>query len=541
MNKTRKDGVLLIILFVVIITISGCQKEQQDKAKVSVPEARRDLKGTIGSYSEIFSPDFVGVEGFGIVAGLNGSGSLECPANLRSYFNYYIPKQTKGTTLDIERFLNSQNTAVVQLRGKMPTVKGEKFDVEVISIEGSQTTSLEGGWLFTSELKTPGNFSFTSKNIAVVSGAVFIDPFASEKTEPRKGVILGGGTVLKEYPIRLLLKRPEYVVSNAIRNKLILRFGEESAQAVSPSLVEVKLPVQYMNQKHRFIEIIKSMDLSISKSELASKIEKYSSKLARLEDSEASEISLETIGKESLGHLYKLSKSESEEVRLRSGRCMLNMGDNRGFKVLQDIVFDRNSTWRWDALDAITKSARRSNSSALSRRLLRDPDFETKLWAYKQLRKLDDVSILRYPVGKHYLLEQLSQSPEKAIYVSRMGVPRIVLFGSPIYCRENIFIQSRDGRITINAPKGQKYVSIIYKSKSRPELEPLNFKSSYELSDILLTLSSNPSPKSSRSRTGLGIGYSKVIELLKQMSERGALMGISGGDFHIGESSEPAF
>jgi len=97
-----------------------------------------------------------------------------------------------------------------------------------------------------------------------------------------------------------------------------------------------------------------------------------------------------------------------------------------------------------------------------------------------------------------------------------------VLFGAPIYCRDNIFIRSADGNITINAPAGQRYVSIIRKHPRRPNII-VQMKSSFELSDIIQTLCEEPLKKTGEGRRGLNVSYAEAIALLKQMSDKGAV------------------
>ena len=97
-----------------------------------------------------------------------------------------------------------------------------------------------------------------------------------------------------------------------------------------------------------------------------------------------------------------------------------------------------------------------------------------------------------------------------------------MLFGAPLYCRDNIFIQSADGSIIINAPAGQKYVSLIRKHPKRPDVV-MRLKSSFELSDIIRTLCDEPIKKDHQDRPGLGVSYADMIALLKQMCQKGAV------------------
>ena len=116
----------------------------------------------------------------------------------------------------------------------------------------------------------------------------------------------------------------------------------------------------------------------------------------------------------------------------------------------------------------------------------------------------------------------MAHTPRKAIFVSRSGQPRIVLFGGQIECNEGIFVRSSDGNITINAPSGQSYVSVIRKHPRRPDVI-IQLKSSFELSDIIRTLGEKPKEDNKPGKGGLGVPYADVIALLKLMCDKGAV------------------
>jgi len=104
-----------------------------------------------------------------------------------------------------------------------------------------------------------------------------------------------------------------------------------------------------------------------------------------------------------------------------------------------------------------------------------------------------------------------------------------VLFGAPIYCKGNIFVQSGSGDVIINAPSGQKYVNIIRKHPKRPSVIT-QLKSSFELGDIIRTLCEEPIEEGEKGRGGLGVSYADAAVLLKQMCDKGVV----GAEFHAG-------
>jgi hypothetical protein len=300
------------------------------------------------------------------------------------------------------------------------------------------------------------------------------------------------------------------------------RFGPNTAKAETSRHIELNLPAKYGKQKQRFISMVKLMYLGETDEITKERIETFVGKLAAAEDMDESENVLEAIGNASVSKLAGLLNSGNEEVRLRAGRCMLNMGSDVGLESLRKIALDKDSSRRLEALAAITAGAKRNDASSISRHLLLDEDFTIRFAAYEQLRELDDITVTRRVIARSFYLEQITQSGYKTIYVSRSDQARIVLFGSPIECSDNLFIQSTDSEITIDSRPGQKYASLMRKHPKRPTvIGPL--RSSLELGDIIETLCEEPVKRSEQGRIGLGVSYAEMIALLKQMCEKGAV------------------
>lgn len=516
------------IMFIAFFTV-GCNESVQKD--IDELETDINLGTTIGSLAEVFALRAIPVEGYGLVGGLNGTGSSECPVQIREYLKQYILQQLDEEKVNVDALISSHDTAVVLVQGVMPTVvpKNELFDVTLAALSGTQTTSLEGGWLYSTELKAAGGFGIAIKVLATAKGPVFIDTLSSKKPNKKAGYILAGGKVLGEYKMNLGLRRPDYKTASLIRNKLNERFGDGTARAVSPSQIELQTPDGYRKQKERFISIVKAIYLTETPAATRERIRTFVKELVVSKNKYLPEIALEAIGNESLGKLAALLNSSQEQVRLRAARCMLNLGSDKGLNTLREIASDKNSAYRTEALDAITTSASRNDAIAISRRLLRDSDFDIRLAAYENLRKLDDIAVIQQLIGHNFYLEQITQTAYKDIFVSRSGQPRIVLFGSPIYCRDNIFVQSADGNITINAPEGQEYASILRKHPKRSNVI-IQLKSTFELSHIIRTLCEEPVKKTQQEELGLNVSYAEAIALLKQMCDKGAV----DAEFHAG-------
>jgi hypothetical protein len=530
MSLICRKAVLITAVFLTVFFSGGCSERSgrgmQDFA------SSKDLDSTIGSLTKIFVPEPIPVEGLGLVVGLEGTGSTECPPQIRAYLRQYILRQLPAKTrLDVDEFINNPNTAVVSVQGVIPAIasKNQYIDIRVTALPSTQTTSLDGGRLFTAELKMMGSLGVKTRILADAEGPIYIDKIDSAGIDNKTGYILAGGKILDEYKIILTLHKPDFGMANRIRNRINGRFDDAEAKAVSSERVEFIIPPKYKEQKQRFVSIVTAMYLIQEPAINNKRINTYVKGLSGSQDKYSNEVALEAIGNECLEELGVLLESSDEKTRLHAGRCLLSLGSDAGLVTLRQIVQDKESAYRVEALESITFGAKRNDAVSISRKLLRDDDFWIRLAAYEQLRKLDDVDIAQEFIGSSFYLEQVTQTEFKTVFVSRSGQPRIVLFGAPISCDGNIFVQSAKGDIIINAPSGQKYVNIIRRHPKRPSVIT-QLKSSFEIGDIIKTLCEEPVKEGEKGRGGLGVSYADAAALLKQICD----IGIVKAEFQTG-------
>jgi flagellar basal body P-ring protein FlgI len=518
----------ILVLSALAVTVCGCGQGRA-KSDESGLEAPAELDTTIGSLAEVYEFGAIPVRGWGIVTGLAGTGSSECPPALRNVLVKYIRRQVSdGGGIDPDKFIDSTDTAVVEINGVIPAVasKGDRFDLEITAFSSTQTTSLAGGRLFEAELKAASRlqrFDQYSKTLATAQGPVFIDKLGDAATDKVSGHVLGGGVVAEGVQISLVLFEPGYMAANAIRNRLDERFGPKTANAISPGQIQLTVPERLREQKDKFLMMVRLLYLAEDKQSRQRRIETLVAGLARGEDIIVSEVALNAIGRTALDELSALLKADDEKIRFHAARCMLDIGDDRPLAVLRRIVRDTNSPYRIEGIRAVGTSARRNDAISILNSVLAEEDFEVRFAAYEQLRRLGDISVSQMLVGGDFFVDSVICGGRKTIFVSRMGVPRIVLFGAPIYCKENIFIESSGRDIVINALPDEEFISVMRKHPKRPGLiGPL--KSSFKLADIIRTLGEAiPVGDKSLLRPGLGVCYSNIIALLKRMCENEAV------------------
>jgi len=487
-----------------------------------------ELGVQIGELAEVLASRPLLVEGYGIVAGLPGTGSAQCPPAVRGYLMQYILRQLpKGHSLSVDEFISSNDTAVVRIFGFIPpaAVKGERFDVWIEALAGTQTSSLADGRLYTAELKIIARYGAgqrSSRALAIASGQVFMDTIGGQQVDLRSGYVLNGGEVLNDYKIRLSLREPDYKSANIIRNRLNERFGPDTAQAVSEVTILLNIPTEYRQRRADFIALVKATYIGRTSQLTKKRISYYVRRLATSPEEDASEVALEAIGRQALEKLPILLNSSNEEVRFRAARCILRLGSNEGLETLQKMAFDRESPWRIAAIKAIGTTAERNDAISTLSTLLGDKDFDVRYASYEQLCRLDDISVTRKLIAGDFYLDTVNRPGPKVIYVSRSGSPRIVLFGGVIRCEDKFYVESADGNIILDA--SEQSVSIIRKNPRRPGLVGPALKVSSEIADIITALSEKPVIEQERTQwAGLGVSYSETIAILEQMVAKGAV------------------
>ena len=532
----QKISFALLVIFG--LALIGCQPARSDEDGAKFDESGDMTVGSLGRIHR-FAP--IPVRGFGIVAGLAGTGSSECPPVIRSALVTYILKQvTDKSRIDPEKFINSKDTAVVEIYGTIPLLasRGSSFDLKVSVMPGTQTMSLDGGRLFTAELKSASELSLAEAlmsaphltTLAVAQGPIFIDKLSSGNIDPRTGYILGGGSAMNDSQVLLALFKSDFLVANAVRNRINERFGPDTARAVLPNEIDLNIPAKFRYNKERFLSMVESLSINTNNIVQQKRIKTLAAALASSADKKATEIALAAIGKPAISELRKLAKSGDEAVRFHSARCMLQSGDDSAVSTLAGIANNKSSGKRIEAIETIGANARKNDAIATLAPLLSDEDFSVRHASYTQLRMLEDISIKQRLIGKDFFVDNVVCSGPKIIYASRRDAGRIVLFGSPVECEKNIFIESPDKRITINSTADQDFITVMRRHPTQPRIiGPL--RCGFDLADVIQALCGYSSEGSTKSRPGLSVPYSELLPLLKQMCQQGAIK----ADFKAGE------
>jgi hypothetical protein len=512
----KKGYIFLIAVIIAGFFLASCGKKNSLDAAA---ESQVNLNTTIGQLVQISYSPSVPVRGYGMVSGLWGAGSSECPPQLRPELEKFIwQKMPNATPGEIKNFIESTDTAIVEIIGEIPPLSmiGDRFDIQIIPLAKTQTTSLRGGHLFTSELKEMSRmqtFSQFAKTIGNAEGQIFtsIDP----ATKQERYYVFNGGIASLKSPITLTLKQSSFRASNAIRNRINERFGSSTANAISSTDIQITIPSQYRHRRQDFLAMVQLLYLSEDETLRTQRIDSLCEQLIDPAKSAESELALESIGRPCLSRLATLLDEQNDPlVRFHAARCMLNIGDYRGISALRSVALDDNSSLQIEAIQSLSNAKLKDIEPFLSQ-LLANDNINVRLAAYDQLLDHNSVFVKRIPVGTDFFVDLVNTSGRKVIYAMQKEYAGLVLFGTPIACQNDLFLDK--GNVMINARPGDKYVSLVRRHPARPKLVgPL--LSSFYLEDIIRTLGHAPEiDKKKYPWPGLGLNYSEILDIVEQL------------------------
>ncbi|MGI9013681.1 MAG: flagellar basal body P-ring protein FlgI, partial [Phycisphaerales bacterium] len=268
--------------------LPGCSnKETVRRPRSTSPRATTPLdvpeimRGTVASQAVLdgYNDDVV-VKGYGFVVGLKGTGGRILPDNIRAHMVGEMTRRGVGTAssgyrISPQELMNSKDTAVVVVSAVVPpgAPAGEAFDVLVEAVE-QDATSLEGGTLWTTELRPAGNAtglppvgSRQARAMARARGPVFTNPFvepgkSGATIDGRSGRVLGGGMMTRDIPLKLRLVSPNHARASVLQQVINSYFPQEpgqrykTAHGESDGSIEISIPLSDRDDTGEFVHLL---------------------------------------------------------------------------------------------------------------------------------------------------------------------------------------------------------------------------------------------------------------------------------------------
>lgn len=543
-----------------VVAPTGCS-DDKPPPKLTKPELTANplpsyLRGTVVYEAELRGYGHSLVQGFGIVVGLDGTGSSDTPLPVRAYLEREGSKLLPDPKIDSERrltmtaLLQDHNTAAVLVQAVVPpgAVKGTRFDIIVSAVPGSSTSSLEGGRLWTTDLSSGFTGAIQGvKPIAQAHGDLFINPFASDNRDaldeslewglpdpmadapgtPGAGVqvdrrvarILNGGVLTEDMPLVLQLRTPNYGRARAIIDAINSRFPQEPSQTRPtadsvPGRSDEQIVVTVPPSRHADSDVF--VETMLHTQIFQGGIEPRSLQLARwVEQNPVDAVQVTwcwvALGELSINGFSQLYTCPDVIPRLAALNAGARLGDPRVVPHLVELAMDKDSALRIDAIARLGDMPGSPRINMALRELLNDDQFDVRVAAFNGLLKQRDSIVKRMtldPLQEFDVYRVPSDKP--MVYATLQKQPQIVVFGSEAGFNDRVLVRALSDRLQLVRYGADEPLRVRYRPKG--SLEAVEYEPPADMIGFITFLGARPSQYSLDA--ALGLTYGETVRVL---------------------------
>ena len=561
-NSAVKRGIAAGLAALALIA-GGCGRTTEPPPPGRQPYANLGLRqnipgflnGTVMERVEVSNTGQMAVTSFGLAVNLRYPGDTRAPVPVREWMIKEMYRQGFGKAtgysdlrrLQPEQVLQDKRVAVVMVGAYVPPGArvGQRTDVVVQALPGSDTASLAGATLYQCELRLLGANALNpggSVNAHIAArGPVFINPaFALEvptiagagenRAGSRVGTILGGGVCTTDRPIHLRLRTPQWNVAKLVEQIVNERFqtvadkprangqGMCVAEAQDEGYINLYVPAKYQKNWEHFVAVVNHIYLTVNPAAAAMKAREL---VAEAQKPEAllADISyaLEALGSAAVPYIGELLTHPSPDVAFAAAKAGTYLGDAASEIALGRMAQTDGHPFRVDAIQVLGDVP---PSPAVARAVapcLDADDAQVRIEAYKVLSRIDDARIpnpvMSRKIHDSFILDVVESTGKPMVYATRVGEPRLAVFGSRSQIKLPITFAAFDTRLTItqDARKPQ-LLSLFYRGEELQE--PIAALSRPLIVELAARLGGGSDDK-------FRFSYGEVVAMLQTMADTG--------------------
>jgi hypothetical protein len=525
--------------------LGGCSTSTTKPAEApSAPNPVTVPAHVVGTVREFAVYDTTGsmpVQGYGLVEGLGKNGAGQVPEHVRDYMVTYlsargIGDRTKGLghvqPMDI---LKDVDTAVVLVAGLVPfgAPLGARFDINLAALPDTQTRSLHGGNLMTTDLAlyfgavTPGG---STRPLARGGGPVFVNPFVDpndsrELVKWREGRVLGGGRVVIALPVLLRLRQPDFQRAHTIADRINGTFSGTSgntkvANARDRGTIEVTVPPSWAGDYEHFLELVMHVPLSSG-----AMWEGRARELVRLMEAPEAvnddiSLILESMGRNIVPLLKPLYASRNASAAFYAARAGGRLGDEGAEEVLIRLANETHSPFQIPAINELGRDDRMVSAMDTLRKLIDDENNEVCIAAYEALaRRHDDAMITHFHVPGQLDLDMVKSRRSYVIYASQTMRARLAVFGADMPVAKPVYFSPPDEMVTIRSLEGDSNLAVFRRLPNGRYSDVLACAPTVQ--SLVLQLASIPDVQADGTVYGLRLTYAELLSVLHRMCLKG--------------------
>lgn len=548
MRNRHLLGVLILTVLAGALALVGCSSKVAKKPGAVAPPPTftgpEFLHGTIASLATLRGYFPLYVSGYGVVANLPGTGSSEIPAHLRQ--RMLLEARNKGwgsaslgtSAVSPQAFLASPNTAIVQVEGLIPpaAVRGTTFDILVTALPGTQTTSLEHGVLYTTELGVRGTSVSFAREQARAAGPTYLHPFDESETPEeeryelrRQVVVLSGGTVTNDRRLELVLNQPSWTRSRLIADRINERFPkaptdrEDTAVAKTDMIIRINIPARFGADPKLLLDLMSHLYIQKAPHFEVEQARRLGEVLVK-EPRYATDVVLawRALGKTAVPVISAYYDHELIHVRLAALEAGAGLGDEAVTRSLEQLAAHEAPAVRLQVAKILINLPRSLNGSSILRGLLDDADTAVRIAAYETLSAIGDPAVQRVVMTDQRRMKfilDLLPAEKPLIYISQVKRPRVVIFNKTLGFNMPLSASMWEGRLRLRGDSPDQPVSIFYQPAGQAEGKVLTIAPT--VANLAFALGQSPSAESPAD--GYNLSYSAVVEALYLLVRSGKI------------------
>jgi len=547
-SSSRLTRLLVVALLAAGLAACGTGPDREAQASpLPVFTGPEFFHGSVGSMAKLVGYQPQLVTGYGLVVDLPGTGSAEIPSELRQRFINNMKRMGVGgaqmgpNPISPEQMLLSKRTAVVLVEALIPpgAVKGSQFDVMVSALPQTQTTSLEGGRLWTSELAIEGAnpsvaFSFP---LAEARGEVYVNPFDPGTMDrdrrrelQRRGIVLAGGVATRPRLIQLALNQPSFLRSRLISDRINERFGRgradrrDTAEAVNDRLIRINIPARYAERPERLLQQI--AHLYIQRGEDFERIQAY--RLGQILEQDTGwtdrvSFSWAAMGATALPVIREYYHHDNPRVRLAALRAGAWLDDASTRMPLLELTRHDEPGIRAAAGELVVELPGTIEASEALARLIDDPEPAVPIRIYHALVDAQHPMVKRRIITgddrNKFVLDMLP-ARKPMVLISQADYPRIVVFDFNAGFQSPMLARLWDDRLMVRHDGSTaEPASVFYQPPDAYEAITRNIAPT--IANLVVALGQGPT--ADQRADGANLSYSRVSGAIYAMANRGHL------------------
>jgi hypothetical protein len=434
-----------------------------------------------------------------------------------------------------EDILKDTTFAIVQVAGFIPpgARKHQRFDVYVSALDGNNTSSLARGHLFSTELKVNGanlqQPGYAIDTWAYGKGVVFVNPGyalrdpvtdSEARTNLRHGLVLGGGEVTMDRPLKLILRQPSLALARVTQSRINQYYQNlTTASAKDEGSIYITVPARYGEDWEHFAQVVMHLYLNSTPEYSALKAQQLVDE-AQKPDAPLLDISYcwEGFGPTVIPIISPLLNSDKPEVAYAAARAAVFLGDSAAQSALIAMARDGTHPFQVPAVKTLGSLPSSPAINGMLRSLLNSTQTLVRIEAYRALAKNQDSSVnsirIDSPGGDSFTLDIVRAQGPALIYATRTGEARLALIGDSMQVDMPVLFMAMDNRLSISSDEQRGLLKLFYRGPELPKA--VSMDSSPKLDQLIARLAGAGAPGQAR----LQFGYCDVVSLLQAMADK---------------------